>query len=77
MALVTCDQPEPAELGFGLLAFGAVAGVSVPVERASAGITLGYLLQRLAQRLAFLNFRPIFWQTPNSVVVVAVAGYAS
>ena len=34
-APVTRDQPEPAELRFGLLAFGAVARVSVPVEHVS------------------------------------------
>ena len=50
---MTCDQPEPDELGFGLLAFGAVASVSVPVENASAGITLGDFLHGLAQRLLF------------------------
>ena len=76
-APVTCNQPEPAELGFGLLALGTVACVSVPVDYASAGITLGDFFQGFAQRLLLTNVRPVFWQTPDSVVVVSVAGYAS
>ena len=59
-AQVTCDQPEPAELGFSLLAFGAVAGVSVPVEYASTGITFCDFLQRLGQRLLFAYVSPVF-----------------
>ena len=77
VAPVTCNQPEPADLGIGLLAFGAVACVSVPVEDASAGITLGDFLHRLGKRLPLLDSGPVFGQSPNSVVVVSVAGYAS
>lgn len=77
VAPATCDQPEPADLGIGLLALGAVACMSVPVKDASARITLGDFLHRLGKGLPLLDFGPAFWQSPNSVVVVSVAGYAS
>ena len=77
LAPVTCNQPEPADLGIGLLAFGAVAGMSVPVEDASTGIALGDFFRRLGKRLPLLDSGPVFGQSPHPVVVVSVAGYAS
>ena len=71
MAPVTCDQPEPADLGVGLLAFGAVAHVSVPVEDASTGI----IDTNASMSSAYTQFWAALWEEPSISTPFVAAGY--